>query len=102
MLANAANLRRAGLLLRAMAASAGWSAGVYVSAQASAKASAITATDKELAEIEAYLVGQGWITLEDGSASGERAYALTRHGLDESQRKLPAEPKPYTPREGTD
>ena len=95
MLANAVNLRRAGLFLRAVSGSAGWSAGVFVDARSAAKANAIVATDKELAEIEGYLVDQGWLVGDGAESHGESRYALTRHGLHESFQKMPAEPKPY-------
>jgi hypothetical protein len=102
MLANATNLRRAGLLLRAISGSAGWTIDVFVDARKAAGASAIVATDKELADIEGYLVDQGWLKVDGASDRGKGWYAMTRHGLDESQRKLPAEPKEYKPHERVD
>jgi hypothetical protein len=95
MRANAVNLRRAGLLLRAIAGGAGWTAGTYVDTRRIAKDKGVIATDAELAEVEGYLVDQGWITVDRETNRGEGWYALTRHGIDESQRKLPAEPKAY-------
>jgi hypothetical protein len=102
MRANAENLRRAGLLLRAMSESASWRADVYVDARKAAKEKAIVATDAELAESESYMVDQGWLRVDPEADRGQGWYALTRHGLDESQRKVPAEPKPYKPHERTD
>ncbi len=99
MLANAVNLRRAGLLLRALAGSAGWTADVFVDARQVAKDKGVAATDKELAEVESYLVDQGWLAVDENTKRGVGWYALTRHGIDESQRKMPAEPKPYKPSE---
>ena len=99
MLANAVNLRRAGLLLRAIAGGASWAPGVFVDARKVAKDAAIAGTEKDFADAESYLVDQGWLVVDDETNHGASWYALTRHGLDESQRKLPAEPKPYTPGE---
>jgi hypothetical protein len=96
MLANAANLRRAGLLLRAMCGSAGWTAGMFVDARQVAKDGAIAATDKELADAESYMADQGWLATDGAKERGVGWYAITKHGLDEAQRKQPAEPKPYT------
>jgi hypothetical protein len=102
MLANATNLRRAGLLLRALAGSAGWTMGVFVDARKVAKDAAIGASDKELADVEGYLMSQGWLRVDNETERGEGWFALTRHGLDESQRKAPAEPKPYKPHDRVD
>jgi hypothetical protein len=99
MLANATNLRRAGLLLRAMAASATWETGVFVDARKIAKDSALVTTERELAEVERFLVYQGWVSAEVVVQHGPGFYALTKHGIDESQRKPPAEPKPPKPRD---
>lgn len=96
VLANAANLRRAGLLLRTIAAGASWAPGIFVDARKAAKDAAIVATERELMDAVGYLVDQGWLKVDD-EANREGWYALTRHGMDESQRKLPPEPKPYTP-----
>jgi len=68
-----------------------------VDARQVAKDKGVTATDKELGEVEGYLVDQGWLEVDEETKRGEGWYALTRHGLDESQRKMPAEPKPYVP-----
>jgi hypothetical protein len=100
MLANATNLRRAGVLLRAISTKASWSPGVFVDARELAKEKGVVATDQELAAAEAYLVGQGWLVAGEGTSEG--SYALTRHGLDEAQRKVPAEPKPYKTAERVD
>jgi hypothetical protein len=95
MVTSSENVRRAGSLLRAMAGKAGWTSGVNVDARATAKANMITATEGELDQIEAYLVGQGWVSRrDDASSAGSVVYAVTRHGLDEAHRKPPAEPKP--------
>ena len=102
MVANAENLRRAGLLLRAMAGSAGWTAGAFVDSRQVAKDKAIAASEKELSDIEGYLLGQGWIAADDEASRGENRYTLTRHGLDEAQRKQPAEAKVYKPQERVD
>jgi hypothetical protein len=68
---------------------------VFVDAKTIAREKAIAATDKELAEAEAYMVDQGWIVVDSEKERGVGWYALTKHGLDEAQRKAPAEPKPY-------
>ncbi len=102
MIANGNNLRRAGLLLRAIAEGAGWTTDVFVGAREIAKAKAIVATEKELAETESYMVDQGWLVADPEKDRGVGWYALTRHGLDESQRKLPAEPKVYKPADRPD
>src|SRR5437870_1048101 len=82
MVTSAENVRRAGRLLRAMAGKAGWTSGVKVDARATAKANVITATEAELDEIEAYLVGQGWVARSDSaSGAGAVSYAVTRHGM---------------------
>jgi hypothetical protein len=96
MRANAINLRRAGLLLRAMSAKVSWSHGPLVNARDVAKGelTLAAATDRELAEVLAYMVDQGWLLVEAG-ADATGSFALTRHGLDEAQRKMPAEPKPH-------
>ena len=93
MLASTENVVRAGRLLRAMAARASWTSGVRVSARDTAKASGIVVTDDELAEIEEYMVGQGWVDAASDEATGG-TYALTNHGLDEAQRKAPVEKPP--------
>jgi hypothetical protein len=97
MLANSVNLRRAGLLLRAMSSSAGWTSGHFVDARKTAKESAIAATERELVDAEGYLVEQGWVKADAELDRGAGWYALTRHGLEESQRKAPGEPKPPRP-----
>ncbi len=99
MLANATNLRRAGLLLRAMAGRAGWATGVLVNARDVARDCALVATERELTDVEAYLVYQGWVAPDAGKPGAQGSYALTRHGIDESHRNLPAEPKPPRPRD---
>ena len=93
MLANTENIVKAGRLLRAMAARASWTSGVQVGARETAKLSGITLTDIELAEIESFMVGQGWIDVGSDSAT-DATYALTNHGLDEAQRKPPVEKAP--------
>src|ERR1700722_20374582 len=95
MLANAADLRRAGLLLRAMCGNAGWTAGMFVDARKVARDGAIVATDKELADAEAYMVDQGWLVTDAEKERDAGWYSLTKRGLDEPQRNQPAEPKPY-------
>jgi hypothetical protein len=85
-------------LLRALAGSAGWQSEIFVDSRQVAKDKGVAATDKELADVEGYLVDQGWLA-KDEEAKREGWYALTRHGIDESQRKMPAEPKPYQPKE---
>jgi hypothetical protein len=99
MLANAANLRRAGLLLRAMAKRAAFQAGRFIDARQVARECALLATDRELADIEGYLVYQGWVLSEEPESRRDGFYALTRHGMDESWRAPPAEPKPPRPKE---
>jgi hypothetical protein len=94
MIANAANIRRAGLLLRGMSGNVG----TFVDPRKVAKDKGIVATDQELAEIESYLLGQGWIVAEKNAPPGENRYSITRHGFDEMQRKMPAEPKVYEAR----
>jgi hypothetical protein len=103
MRANAINMRRAGLLLRALSAKASWSHGAFVNARDVAKGEATlaTTTDLELAEVLTYMVDQGWL-VGVGAGGSPGSYAVTRHGLDEAQRKMPAEPKPYKPAEHTD
>jgi hypothetical protein len=96
MLANATNLRSAGVMLRAISAKASWSPGVFVNARELAKEKGLFATDEGLAAAEAYLVGQGWL-VADEEEGRKGSYALTRHGLEEAQRKVPAEPKAYKP-----
>jgi hypothetical protein len=93
MLANAANLNRAGLLLRALAAGAGWTSGVYVDSRKIAREKAIAGTESELAESLAYMLDQGWLGVDGETDRGEGWFAVTRHGLDESLRKLPGEGK---------
>jgi hypothetical protein len=53
MRANATNVRRAGLLLRAVCAKASWSHGTFVNARDVAKgeSSLVTATEAELSEV---------------------------------------------------
>jgi|ERR1700677_804938 len=103
MRANAINLRRAGLLLRALSAKASWSHGAFVNARDVAKGESTldATTDANLAEVLTYMVDQGWL-VGAGAGDAEGSYAVTRHGLDEAQRKMPAEPKPYKPAEHAD
>jgi hypothetical protein len=95
MRANAANVRRAGLLLRALAGGASWTVGTFVDVRQLAKDKGVVATDEELAEVEGYLLDQGWITVDKETRRAPGWFALTRHGIEECQRKLPAEPKVY-------
>jgi hypothetical protein len=91
------DVRRAGLLLRAIAESSTWTSGVSVSTAEIAKTKGIVATEQELAEMSGYLVDQGWLAVEKREAlPGHDRHAITRHGFDESQRKLAREPKPWT------
>jgi hypothetical protein len=99
MLINANNVRRAGLFLRAMAGSASWTADIFVDVRSIATEKGIAGTAKELEEVESYLLDQGWLRVDRDTDRGVGWFALTRHGLDESLRKLPAEPKPYKPAE---
>jgi hypothetical protein len=102
MLANANNVRRAAMFLRALAGSVSWTADVFVDARSVAREKGFVGTDKELDEVEGYLLDQGWIRVDEETDRGASWYALTRHGLDESLRKLPAEPKEYKPAERAD
>jgi hypothetical protein len=77
-----------------MAGASNWTADVFVDAGETAKKRGIVATDGEIAEIATYLLYHGWVVTDDAETA-ERRYAVTRHGLEESQRKLPAEPKPH-------
>jgi len=84
------------VILRAIAESSTWTSGAVVSIPEIAKSKGIVAVQREIDEMSAYLVGQGWLTVEkhDG-APGTARHAITRHGFEESQRKLPPEPKPW-------
>jgi hypothetical protein len=93
---SSSDVLRAGALLRAIAASSTWTSGAAVSVAEVARSNGIVATDKEVDAMSAYLVGQGWLAVDPKpSVSGQDRHSMTRHGFDESQRKLPREPKPW-------
>ena len=106
MRANAINMRRAGLLLRALSAKASWSHGAFVNARDVAKgeASLATTTNPELAEVLTYMVGQGAGCVGARSWHGSPgSYAVSapraRRGAAERCRQSPSR---YKPAEHTD
>ena len=80
------NINKAKSLLRAMADVSGWKLDVMVSGDEASRKQALGISGDELADVEGYLTGQGWLGADVGANGGR---TLTQTGLDVAQKVRP-------------